>query len=155
MCTGNTCQMSATWLQGKINCGASLEPDLIQNYFLWKHMFRKQNFRKKCNFWYNNTIFSPFWSILSPILSIFNTKTPGSPLHMEFFRGQSGRLSLPHSPSLSPLPVGSWLIAFEIRTVSPKSYSACTSNFTITAMIACSKRLWKIWKKKKTIWFHL
>ena len=26
-------------IQGTTNCGASSEPDFIQNYFLWKHMF--------------------------------------------------------------------------------------------------------------------
>ena len=42
--------------QGKINCGASSEPDFIQNYFC------NQNFWEKRYLLYNNTTFSRFWS---------------------------------------------------------------------------------------------
>ena len=42
--------------QGKINCGASSEPDFIQNYFC------NQNFWAKRYLLYNNTTFSRFWS---------------------------------------------------------------------------------------------
>ena len=45
---------------GQNNCGASSQADFIQNYFLRKCMFRKQNFRKKGIFVYKNTILSPF-----------------------------------------------------------------------------------------------
>ena len=51
--------------QGKINCGVSSQNDFVQNYFLRKRIFRKQNFRKI-------PTFSPFWSILGPIWSLFD-----------------------------------------------------------------------------------
>ena len=50
---------------GQNNCGASSQADFIQNYFLRKCMFRKQNFRKKGIFVYKNTILSPFLVHLS------------------------------------------------------------------------------------------
>ena len=34
--------------QGKINCGASSEPDFIQNYFLWSRMVDFFDNRNKC-----------------------------------------------------------------------------------------------------------
>ena len=34
--------------QGKINCGASSEPDFIRNYFLWRRMFSFFDNRDKC-----------------------------------------------------------------------------------------------------------
>ena len=39
-------------------------PDFFLNYFLWKRMFRKQNFRKRRKvFLVQNTSFRPIWSI--------------------------------------------------------------------------------------------
>ena len=58
--------------RGKIDCRASSQVDIIQNYFLWKRMFRKQNVLKKGDFWYKNAIFSPFRSMLCPIWSTFS-----------------------------------------------------------------------------------
>ena len=47
--------------QGKINCGASSEPDFIQNYFLWKHIFNFFDNRDKC---LTKTLFSVLFDIL-------------------------------------------------------------------------------------------
>ena len=71
--------------QGTFYWRASSQADFIQNYFLWKRMFRKQNFRKKRYFWYNNTLLLslfgpmqkhhvlPLWVIFS---SVFLSRSP-------------------------------------------------------------------------------
>ena len=49
--------------QGKINCGASSEPDFIQNYFLWKHVFNFFDNRDKCR---TKTLLSVLFNIFWP-----------------------------------------------------------------------------------------
>ena len=57
--------------QGKINCGASPQADLIQNYFLWKRMFRKQNFRQNKGTFGTKTL---VLALLDPFLNLFKEK---------------------------------------------------------------------------------
>ena len=46
--------------QGSRNCGASSQADLIQNHFLQKHRFHKENFRKRMHFWWKTLFLAPF-----------------------------------------------------------------------------------------------
>ena len=57
--------------QGKINFGASPQADFIQNYFLWKRMFRKQNFRQNKGTFGTKTL---VLALLDPFLNLFNGK---------------------------------------------------------------------------------
>ena len=79
--------------QGKINCGASPQADLIQNYFLWKRMFRKQNFRQNKGTFGTKTL---VLALLDPFLNLFKEN---------FFLSTCGWNLSSHFLSLSPLPL--------------------------------------------------
>ena len=57
--------------QGKINCDASSQAKFIQNYFLRKRMFRKQNFRNQKGILEQKYYSSPFLVHIRPYLVPF------------------------------------------------------------------------------------